>query len=94
MKKVLMAFTALTVFVSTADAAEQRYDHTLEASAARIAASRMGDIRGGFSFGQKPQFVVVQSAPAMTAADSPPPAAAPTDGLVPAVEGPSGSLLN
>ncbi|MGN6304381.1 MAG: hypothetical protein ACTHNH_06170 [Mesorhizobium sp.] len=94
MKKVLMAFALTSSLASAAQALEPRYDHNLEKAAAEIVAARMGDIRGGFSFGQKPQFVVVQSVPAMTAADIPPPAAAPDDGLVPAVEGPPGSLLN
>ena len=94
MKKALMALAVTASLVPAANAAEQRYDHKLAESAARIAAAKMGAIRGGFSFGQKPQFVAAQGAPAMTAADVPPPADAPLDGLVPAVEGPPPSFLN
>ncbi|MBZ9674167.1 hypothetical protein [Mesorhizobium sp. ES1-1] len=60
--------------------AEARYDRNLEKAAMEIVASRMGDIRGGFSFGQVPQLVLLPNArqnvsisiprqPAGTAAD-------------------------
>jgi len=90
-----LAFVAMTmVLVTVAGAAEPRYDHNLERAAARIAAAKMGDIRGGFSFRDKPQFVVVRSAPAMTTASGGVPADPPDDSLMPAVEGPAGSFLN
>lgn len=94
MKKALMvlAFTALPV--SAANAAEPRYDHNLEAAAAGIVAARIGDIRGGFSFREKPKFVVVQSSPAVTTADIPPSTDLPDDSLMPAVDGQANSFLN
>jgi hypothetical protein len=42
--------------------AEHRYDRKLEQAAMRIVAEKIGDIRGGFSYGQKPRFVVAQDA--------------------------------
>ncbi len=36
-----------------------RYDRKLEQAAMRIVAENIGDIRGGFSYDQKPRFVVV-----------------------------------
>ena len=40
-------------------AAETRYDRKLEQAVHDIVARKMGDIRGGFSYDAKPQFVVV-----------------------------------
>jgi hypothetical protein len=39
-----------------------RYDRKLEKAVMEIVAGKIGDIRGGFSYQQKPQFVVVQDA--------------------------------
>ena len=77
--------------LAAAGAAELRYDRNLEKAAASIAASRMGDIRGGFSFRDKPQFVVVKAAPAALQDGAARDAAGQgrgDDGLLPAVERP------
>ena len=87
-----MAFAFGAVFVSAARAAEPRYDQSLEDAATRIAAAKVGDIRGGFSFRDKPQFVAAQVAPPPVAHAEPD--TAHDDGLVPAVEGPSFRLVN
>ena len=61
MKTILL--TSIAVVVATAPAfAGERYDRKLEQAALEIVASKMGDIRGGFSYKQKPRFVVVQDA--------------------------------
>ena len=97
MTKMLAALAAVgaatAMLVSAANAAEPRYDRKLELAAAGIAAAKVGDIRGGFSYRDKPQFVVVRSAP------QPPvrhvePDATRDDGLVPAVDGTPSRLVN
>ena len=61
MKTILL--TSIAVAVATAPAfAGVRYDRKLEQAALEIVASKIGDIRGGFSYKQKPRFVVVQDA--------------------------------
>ena len=94
MKKAPTVLACVVMLVSAANAAEPRYDHNLEAAAARIAAAKMGDIRGGFSFREKPKFVVVQSIPSATAVDVLPSAGRPDDGLAPSVRGQPNSFLN
>jgi hypothetical protein len=59
MNKMLSAAAMLAV-ATVPSAAEMRYDRNLEKAAMAIVASRIGDIRGGFSYKQKPQFVVRQ----------------------------------
>ena len=39
-----------------------RYDRKLEQAAIRIVAAKIGDIRAGFAYDQKPRFVVAQDA--------------------------------
>lgn len=94
MRNAAMIIASMAMLASTAHAAEPRYDHALEEAAARIAAAKMGDIRGGFSFGQRPQFVVTQSASAMKTANDIHTADPPDDGLLPAVERPTNSFVN
>jgi hypothetical protein len=53
--------TSIALAVATAPAvAGVRYDRKLEQAAMQIVAGKIGDIRGGFSYKQKPRFVVVQ----------------------------------
>jgi hypothetical protein len=66
----LLIRTSLTlplVFATAPAVAGERYDRKLEQAAEKI-----GDIRGSFSYGQKPQFIVVQ--------DTPSPGAGPSSG--------------
>ena len=93
MKKMLVALVCTAAFVSAAGAAEPRYDHNLEKAAARIVAAKVGDIRGGFAFRDKPQFVVVQSTPSASVRHVDPDASR-DDGLVPAEEGTPFRLVN
>ncbi|MBZ9797538.1 hypothetical protein [Mesorhizobium sp. ES1-4] len=89
MKMFLYGVAVLAVIAAPA-AAETRYDRNLENAALGIVASKMGDIRGGFSYKQVPQLVVLPD-------PSPVPAVATEhpreqvsgnrdDGLSPAVE--------
>ena len=50
----------LALAVAAPAAAEMRYDRSLEKAAMQIVAGKMGDIRGGFAYGQTPQIVAVQ----------------------------------
>jgi hypothetical protein len=59
MNKILSAAAVLAV-VTVPSVAEVRYDRNLEKAAMEIVASKMGDLRGGFSYAQKPQLVVRQ----------------------------------
>lgn len=88
--RTLLCGVALLAVMATPAVAETPYDRNLEKAAVGIVASRIGDIRGGFSYKQVQQLVVVPEAA------SPPPV--PTerprrqasgdegDGLAPAVE--------
>jgi hypothetical protein len=60
--KHLIGTCALIVLAVAPARAEERYDRKLEQAAMQIVAENIGDIRGGFSYAQKPQFVVVQDA--------------------------------
>ncbi|WP_027142347.1 hypothetical protein [Mesorhizobium sp. WSM3626] len=89
MKTLLCGAAFLAVMVLPA-AAETPYDRNLEKAALGIVAGKIGDIRGGFSYKQVPQLVVLP--------DPAPPSAVVTehpreqasgnrdDGLSPAVE--------
>ncbi|MBZ9707450.1 hypothetical protein LB543_12035 [Mesorhizobium sp. ESP7-2] len=89
MKTLLCGAALLAVMVVPA-AAETRYDRNLEKAVVRIVAGKIGDIRGGFSYRQVPQLVMLPD-------PSPQPAVATehprqqasedgADGLSPAVE--------
>ena len=90
--KTLLYGMALSAVIAAPAMSETRYDRNLEKAVLDIVAGKMGDIRGGFSYKQRPQFVVVPDAVA--------PPAAPAersgrqasgdrnDGLAPAVERP------
>ncbi|QKC97842.1 hypothetical protein [Mesorhizobium sp. NZP2298] len=88
--KTLLCGVALLAIIATPAASETRYDRNLEKAAMGIVASKMGDIRGGFSYKQVPQLVVVsEPAPASAVAAEPPREQASGDrhdGLSPAVE--------
>jgi hypothetical protein len=55
----LLAGAVLLTAAHTPAAAETRYDVKLERAVMDIVASRMGELRGGFSFRRKPQFVIL-----------------------------------
>jgi hypothetical protein len=57
MNRILSA-AAMLAAVTAPCIAEMRYDRNLEKAAMEIVASKMGDIRGGFSYMQKPQLVI------------------------------------
>lgn len=54
--------TSAALALAVPAVAGERYDRKLEQAAMRIVAEKIGDIRGGFSYKQKPSFVVVQDA--------------------------------
>ncbi|TPN40975.1 hypothetical protein FKO01_00825 [Mesorhizobium sp. B2-3-3] len=60
--KTLLCSTALLGIVVAPAVAETRYDRNLEKAALGIVAGKMGDIRGGFSYKQVPQLVVLPDA--------------------------------
>ncbi|MDF3153439.1 hypothetical protein P3C58_15790 [Mesorhizobium sp. XAP10] len=57
--KTLLCGAALCAVIVAPATAETRYDRSLEKAAMGIVAGKMGDIRGGFSFKQVPQLVVL-----------------------------------
>ncbi len=61
MKGLMICAAALAVLAAPA-AAGSRYDRKLEQAVLDIVAAKMGDIRGGFSYDDKPQIVVSQDA--------------------------------
>ncbi|CAN7651162.1 hypothetical protein [Mesorhizobium sp. LjRoot246] len=86
--KTLLCGAVLYVAIVAPAAAETRYDRSLEKAAMGIIAGKMGGIRGGFSYKQVPQLVVVP-APAPAAVIEHPREEAtgkPDHGLSPAVE--------
>ena len=92
MKSFLCGMALLAATVAPA-AAEMRYDRNLEKAVTDIVAAKMGTIRGGFSYKQVSQFVVLPEAapaapPPATQAPVEPPRkeASGNDGLMPAVE--------
>ncbi|MER9652344.1 hypothetical protein NKJ26_02360 [Mesorhizobium sp. M0152] len=82
--KMLLCGAAVLAVIAAPAAAETRYDRNLEKAAVGIVASKMGDIRGGFSYKQVPQLVIAPAAPV----EHPRKEAAGDvdDGLSPAVE--------
>ncbi|WP_214473556.1 hypothetical protein [Mesorhizobium sp. dw_380] len=61
--KTLLCAVALGAIIIAPAIAETRYDRNLEKAAMGIVAGKMGDIRGGFSYRQVPQLVVVPNPP-------------------------------
>ncbi|MGX9146247.1 hypothetical protein [Mesorhizobium sp. 128a] len=86
MRTLLCGVALLAVIVAPA-VAETRYDRKLEQAVASIVAGKMGDIRGGFSYKQVPQLVVVPDVP-VAPVESPPKQASgdASDELAPAIE--------
>jgi len=86
MKSILYGM-ALAMVMAAPAAAEMRYDRNLEKAALDIVASKMGNIRGGFSYKQVPQFVLSpEAAPAAPVAEPSRKQLSSNDGLMPAVE--------
>ena len=87
--RTLLCGVALLAIIAAPAVAETRYDRKLEQAVVEIVAGKMGGIRGGFSYKQVPQLVVVPDAPVVPV--EPPRKQASGDagdGLVPAVERP------
>ena len=63
--RTLLCGVALLAVIAAPAVAETRYDRKLEQAVVEIVAGKMGDIRGGFSYKQVPQLVVVPDAPAV-----------------------------
>lgn len=58
MKTLGICAAALAVFATPAHS-ESRYDRKLEQAAKAIVAAKMGSIRGGFDYNQRPAIVVI-----------------------------------
>ncbi|QND65831.1 hypothetical protein HB777_19235 [Mesorhizobium loti] len=86
--KTLLCGVALCAVLVAPAVAETRYDRSIEKAAMGIVAGKMGDIRGGFSYKQVPQLVVVPAAAPAAVTERPREEATgkPDDGLAPAVE--------
>jgi hypothetical protein len=86
--KTLLCGVALCAVLVAPAVAETRYDRSLEKAAVGIVAGKMGNIRGGFSYKQVPQLVVVPGAAPAAVTERPREEATgrPADGLSPAVE--------
>jgi len=88
--KTLLCGVAFLTMIAAPAVAETRYDRNLEKAALGIVASKMGDIRGGFSYKQVPQLVVLPDpvTPPAIATEHPAVQASGDrdDGLSPAVE--------
>ena len=87
MKSLICSMAFLAAMIAPV-AAETRYDRNLEKAAMDIVAGKMGNIRGGFSYEQRPQLVVLPDATPVAPAPVEPPRkeASGNDGLTPAVE--------
>jgi hypothetical protein len=83
MRPLVWASVGLAFAVAPAGA-EHRYDRKLEQAAMRIVAEKIGDIRGGFSYGEKPRFVVAQDALPGTGSSQKPDAAVSPSVIAPA----------
>jgi hypothetical protein len=87
--KTLLRGLALLVVIATPAGAETPYDRNLEKAVMGIVAGKIGEIRGGFSYGQMPQLVVLpETTPTLPVATAHPRKEASGNGndLVPAVE--------
>ena len=56
MKRFALAAAVLAAFTGLASA-EAQYDYAIDRAAAKIVAEKMGNLRGGFSYDQVPEFV-------------------------------------
>jgi len=88
--RTLLCAVAVSAAIVAPAGAETRYDRNLEKAVLGIVAGKMGDIRGGFSYKQVPQFVVVPDAASTVSAPVERPrreaSGDSNDGLAPAVE--------
>jgi hypothetical protein len=92
--KSFLCGMALVMAMVVPAAAETRYDRNLERAVMDIVASKIGDIRGGFSYKQIPKLVVLpEIAPAAPTPVEPPKQASNNDGLMPAVERPVSRIV-
>ncbi|MER9018842.1 hypothetical protein [Mesorhizobium sp. M0898] len=89
MRSLLGSIALAAIFAASAGA-ETRYDRKLEEAVMGIVAGKIGEIRGGFSYRQAPQFVIVPDTlpKAPSSADRPriQVSGDSSDGLTPAVE--------
>ena len=85
MRPLICAAAMLALAASAA--AGERYDRKLEQAAMRIVAENIGDIRGGFSYRQKPRFV---AAPDVSVPEAGP-VRQPDADISPSVIAPAGS---
>lgn len=60
--KTLLCGVALLAIIAMPAAAETAYDRNLEKAVMDIVAGKIGEIRGGFSYGLMPKLVVVPEA--------------------------------
>lgn len=58
--KTLMTCAAVLVAFAAPAGAETRYDRKIEQAVMDIVARKMGELRGGLSYDEKPRLVVVQ----------------------------------
>ena len=85
--RTLLCGVAFLAVIAAPAMAETRYDRKLEQAVVEIVAGKMGNIRGGFSYKQVPQLVVVPDMPVVPV--EPPRKQASGDagdGLMPTVE--------
>ena len=86
----LLAGLAVFGLAANAAAAETRYDRKIEQAALAIVASKIGELRGGFSFNARPVFVMRSDAINTGSVAAPGGAASAAqwrDGVAPAVKG-------
>ena len=90
--RTVLCVVALSAAVVAPAAAETAYDRNLERAVMDIVAAKIGHIRGGFSYKQIPQLLVLpETAPAVSMPIEPPSRQASgdgNDGPAPAVERP------
>jgi hypothetical protein len=92
--RTLLCGVALLAVIAAPAVAETRYDRKLEQAVVEIVAGKMGNIRGGFSYKQVPQLVVVPDVPAAPVENPPRQASGDaSDGLTPAVERPVSRMI-
>ena len=88
--RTLLCGGALLAVVAAPAMAETPYDRNLEKAVMGIVAGKIGEIRGGFSYSQVPQFVIVPDTASTTSVSTErqrtEASGERNDGLAPAVE--------
>jgi len=88
--RTLLCGVALLAAIAAPAMAETRYDRNLEKAVMGIVAGKIGDIRGGFSYKQRLQFVVIPDAVSVAPGPAEPPrkqaSGDSNDSLTPVVE--------